>query len=280
MVQYNASIKYFCSRFLKTCIEILSLQLFLACVYIPFLASYGIAWPLVSLVSTPLCGPFFTLFLGLSIANFIISFLGYHVWLITSMLNQLSDVWMFVLRIPVLYEVGFCKPPLLVLIMMPCLAFGILLYTRMHINRVMLLGLLLFSFYGITRLCSYPFCRFPLEKNNNISVLVVQSKVIVFDKSLDNTLRINQSWITYTLMPFVIRYTGKTSIDYWVVTKPRKRFSSFVEKLMIEMPSITVVTNDQNYNQIYNVQRVIPYRLIDKKFIFDTMEIDTDSIDI
>jgi len=232
----------------------LETQVFLACMYVPILIYWGIAWPVISIISTPFFTPLFVFFLSISSLIFLnVLFLGTVFSFLVIILEYTTKVWLFFLQSSFFcYQIAFCLPPLFILMIVPICALLILHTFNNRVIRIVCLFATLVCLHGVSTI---------------IKLLKPAHQLIITDKGVFHAIHYNQttliidsggwkkqvpytSWYSYTVMPQIIKQCGISFVDAWIVLSPKNNIVRFVDSLQIIMPRSLLITVDYNYNQI------------------------------
>jgi len=212
-------------------LSFLHLQAFLTLICLPILILWGLPISILSPLGNIIFSPFLTLFLLLSSLIFFCEILyipnGIFIWL----LDLLTRFWTFVLSFKHNYALlGLRIPPLWVLIAIPVLAFGILHYRATHTKKraAFLLTLLVFAACASLKLYSrYHEPIIIIERGLKrgrekceygvITLANMGSEYLLIDPGYIGNSVSAVSWVTYTLVPEIIKKTGTLTIDHLVV---------------------------------------------------------------
>jgi hypothetical protein len=218
------NIKIYAHRFYLWLLQFIQLQLFITLFSLPILIAWGLPLSILSPVGNLIFSPVLTLFLFLSCIIFFCEiFFIPNGWLIY-LLEILTAWWLKILRIPdKRWLIGFHQPSLFILIALPCLAFFILIhkktssvYRSIACFSGLLAGLIVYTHYA------QPIdCYLPIDCNaGTLHILQKSDTVTVIDPGHLGSRASSTSWAQYTLVPYLIKQTGKTVIDHLVLLRP------------------------------------------------------------
>lgn len=215
-----SSIKYWLWRFMQ-------LQLFLTIVSLPILIAWGLPISLLSPLGNLIFSPFITVFLFLSSLIFFFE-LGHipNEWLIYC-LDKVTQLWISLVgTADNSWLVGFIKPALPVLVVIPLLAFIILQCKKTADMRRSTLGFvaILLAVFVYLKMVSAP--KKHVEhlacNKGHVTIIKNEQNTILIDPGFIGQ-RINaESWTEYTLMPHMIKTLGCRIIDHCIVMQPGK----------------------------------------------------------
>jgi hypothetical protein len=232
------------SRVGTQALSFVHLQAFLTLICLPILILWGLPISILSPLGNIIFSPFLTLFLLLSSLIFFCEILYIPNSLFIWLLDMLTRVWTYILSFQHKYAlVGLRIPPLWVLIAIPLLAFCILHYRATHAKKraALLLtlltfatcaGLKLYSRYHepiifIERTLKRPaknlpepeVGRAPSEQRELGSVILARAgrEYLLIDPGYIGNSVSATSWVSYTLVPEIIKKTGTLTIDHLVV---------------------------------------------------------------
>lgn len=215
-------------------IRYIHLQLFILFIVLPFLIGWGLPISILSLISTLLFSPFLLLFLFFSSVVFFLElFCLPNKWLI-SFVEYLGDIWFYILD----WEQsswlkGFIKPEsIFLLLFIPLSALFLIHFKYTHrpvINMLSLCSLFLIVYIGLS------YFHAPIK---NIHVIPCHKKETMLIYHKNNMIFIDPgslatnssvlSWLSYTFIPYLIKSTGRLSIDHAVILQPSTRtFEAF-----------------------------------------------------
>lgn len=203
------------------------LQLFLSLVSLPFLIAWGLPLSLASPIANLIFSPILTLFLLISSLLFFTELLFIpNAWL-AQCLNVVTRWWLWLLNWHHhSWLVGFIKPPLWTLFFIPVgAAFIIYRYNRCSMRKIKYLALLLVVIYialhmhgtGEATILEIP-CH-----NANVTVIINNRQTILIDSGVIGQRASANSWISFTLVPYLTQTTGHLQIDHIIALQPGAR---------------------------------------------------------
>lgn len=218
-------LKQWSLSFLKS----IQLQLFISFVSLPFLIAWGLPISLLTPISTLLFGPFLTCFLCIASFIFFLELLylpnGLFIWL----LEKFTHIWLECLA----YEqkswlIGFIKPPLIILFLLPIIALLIIhskKITTIYV-RIIVLGLALISTCILLKTFSFNYA-YHTEKitcnKGEITLFTLNNSLFLVDPGFLSSRPSYESYISYTLVPEIIQKRGTTILDNVIVYTFNKR---------------------------------------------------------
>lgn len=203
------------------------IQLFLSIISLPFLISWGLPISVLSLISTPLCTPVLILFLFLSSLVFFCELLfipnEYPIFL----LEKITDFWTFLFNkfqgIPLF---GCKSPPLYILLLCPIFAFYITQKKTISLIKktgILTLFLTLFlSVLFVTSLQIKELIPIPCNKKT-IYIISAKNETILIDPGVIGSKASAGSWLSFELVPFLIKELGTVTIDHCILLRFSKR---------------------------------------------------------
>jgi len=208
-------------------LRFLQIQLVISLVLLVILPSWGLTLSLVSPIGNMLCTPFFMLFLMLSSLIFFLEILYIPNSFFIYLLEKITDFWFFLL--PDMHNkslIGFTKPPIWFIILIPIATFFILAHKRLHPTKKSILALLLL----FTVSCAYlkiingpvNFVKQISCNNGAVTFLHHNGATALIDPGYMGQRVSAESWVQFTLLPEIIKSSGKTQIDQLIIMQPGK----------------------------------------------------------
>lgn len=122
--------------------------------------------------------------------------------------------------------IGFCKPALIILYLIPLIALAIIhskkitgIIRRIMVLLISLMGIcLILKFFPSPNTCE----KIPCHKGE-ITLINHNKTVTMFDPGYIASRPSYESFISYTLIPAIIEKTGKLEIDHIIIGKINKR---------------------------------------------------------
>lgn len=230
------------TRWWQSLLKSIQLQLFISFISLPFLIGWGLPISLLTPISTLIFGPFLTCFLLVSSLIFFLELFYLPNAALIWCLEQITVIWLACLNVEQrAWLIGFAKPPLFILILIPCIAL-IAVHSKKITTiaiRTSLLALLL-----ITTCAALKFFPYAQHKNsittipcNNGEIALINhtSKLVLIDPGFIASRPSYESLILYTLIPEIIQKTGCMQIDHLVVFKFNKRILDALTFLATKM---------------------------------------------
>lgn len=206
-------------------LRFIQLQLFITIFSLPILIAWGLPFSALSFVGNLIFSPVLALFLFISCLIFFCEMLCIpNTWLIY-VLEVMTRWWLTLLKIPdkrVL--VGCAYSSKLVLALLPVLALSVLFYKKtgsLHRSIISFISILLcFMLYAQyiqpTRNYLTPACNAGV-----VHIIQTPHRLTVVDPGGAIGQRASSmSWVQFTLVPYIIKQTGKTTIDHLVLLEP------------------------------------------------------------
>lgn len=222
-------------RFAYKVVYFIQMQTFLTLIFFPIVIAWGLPISLCAPLCNILFGPILTLFLFLSSLIFFSEILYIpNDWLIWT-LEHVSNMWLWILSLEIkFFSIGFVKPSYWILVSITVFAFIIMQIRSKNwtiISTIMLVIFLLCTgiilkfnerksstVIHIARTQPAPTFTQATEKScTDICCVYAQKKVIIIDPGLIGRSRSASSWVSYTLMPEIIKSTGRLTIDHLIL---------------------------------------------------------------
>lgn len=226
-------------------IKFIELQLFLSLVSLPFLIGWGIPFSIMSAVGNLVFGPVLTLFLLISSAIFFTELIYVPNDFLITMLDTVTRGWLWTLSWHQRWWlIGFTKPPLFFLCLIPLCALYILSqYKNSQLKKIgLFFGLLTCIYVGLSLhgRRSTGLFTIPLSNGKNLTLIVHKGITIVIDPGVLGSLQSPVSYIQYTLLPTIIQKTGTCCIDTLCCLQPSGRSFKAIEILCSKINVKTV----------------------------------------
>ncbi|MFC1842595.1 hypothetical protein ACFLYU_02980 [Candidatus Dependentiae bacterium] len=212
-------------------LRFLQIQLVISLALLVILPSWGLPLSILSPIGNMLFTPVFTVFLMLSSIIFFLELLFIPNSFFIYGLEKLSHIWLFLT--PDLHNqflIGFTKPPLAFLLLVPATTLAILSYKKIDSIKKSILALaLLFALS-----CAYlKIINAPKNFIKNIPcnggdiVFIYDDyknhcKSVLIDPGFMGRRLSAPSFVQYTLMPEIIKTSGRTHIDRLIILQPGK----------------------------------------------------------
>lgn len=218
------NIKAYAHNFSVWLLQFIQLQLFITLFSLPILIAWGLPLSILSPVGNLIFSPILVLFLFLSCLIFFCEIFFIPNGSLIYLLETISSWWIKILDIPdKRWLIGFHQPSTLILIALPCLTFFILMHKKTSsLNRsiacffALLIGLTIYA-----NLSQKKNNHYTIDCNNGtIHILQKSNTITVVDPGYIGSRASSSSWAQYTLVPYIIKETGKTTIDHLVLLRP------------------------------------------------------------
>lgn len=242
--QLATKFKFFILRFIQ-------LQLFITLFSLPILIMWGLPFSLLSPLGNLIFSPLLTIFLFFSSLIFFTELCGIpNSWCIYCLDNIISW-WLTCMHADSkTWLIGFAKPSVVFLSCVTILTISIMLYKKTY-GIYTSIACFLALFLGVSlylHSLSTPrhfYNKLPCNRGE-IHTLYLDKKLIIIDPGFIGQRLSAASWIQYTLIPYIIQLTGKTSIDHLILLQPGGLLFEAVERLCtkIEVKNIHIACWD------------------------------------
>lgn len=218
-------------------LKFIELHLFISALSLPILSYWGLPLSLVSIIGNLIFAPFLTVFLFVSSLLFFTEIAMIPNQFLFFSLEKIGSLWIYLLSASQKqWLIGFAKPPLFILLLMPIPAIVILLASR-FISQVKRIALLVGTFFLFYLLCGTIFAKketlFSIEcGSQKLSAVKHHNKIVIFSTKALARIKSPTSWIDYTLIPTLIKMSGKTDIDHLIITMPGQKIFEHVTLLL------------------------------------------------
>jgi len=226
----------FISKITHWILRFIQAQLLVSLVSLPLLASWGLPVSALSPVGNLIFLPFFMVFLFISSLLFFTELLYIPNGLFITLLDKISTFWLALMpennHTPL---IGFVKPNLFFLLCIPSATFFILSCKKIKTITTSILSLTALLALSIVylKIIQAPkdfIKQLPCNKGN-VTLLYNKGKTIVIDPGVLGARISASSWITYTLIPEMIKACGKTHIDHLILMSPGTLLFEAIETL-------------------------------------------------
>lgn len=218
----------------------IQLQLFISFISLPFLIAWGLPISLMSPISTLVFGPFLSCFLLISSLIFFCELLYIPNDLFVWALEKVTSMWLSCLDLEQRsWLIGFCKPPLWVILLIPLIALTIIHSKKITciIKRIVILAIFLTATCIALKL--FPYASNNIEKipchAGEITLINQYNACIMIDPGYIASRPSYESFIAYTLVPEIIQKTGKLELDHVIIFKFNKRILDALHFLTTKM---------------------------------------------
>jgi hypothetical protein len=204
----------------------IGLQLFISCVTLPLFAWWGLPQSILAPIGNIIFSPILTAFLLISTILFFCVLIGLPIGLLCGALEYVTGIWNYLLECaPSSPFIQSIKPPLWLGAAMPLAAFYIVQHKRTTmIAKIALFAFLLITYYGILFVHYTPSTVITSFACQSRSAHLIMHKgiITIIDPGAVGQRPSGVSWCEYTLIPEVMKKTGRTTIDHWIVLRPGK----------------------------------------------------------
>jgi len=218
----------------------IELQLFLSLISLPLLIAWGLPVSLLTPVANLVFNPVLTAFLFVSSLLFFTELVGIPNGLLVWCLNAITTWWTWVLD---WYQnswlIGFVKPPAWFLILILVLSLLIIACKKRYSSHVIIIamsilfGAIFIILYVQSRLLSG--VTHVAYNNDEIVILNHAHKTVVIDTGIIGKRASAVSWVNYTLVPELIKKTGRLIIDHLIVMQPSIRTFEALASLSVKV---------------------------------------------
>lgn len=217
-------------------VRFIQLQLFLSLMSLPIMLAWGLPVSLLSPLGNLIFGPILTVFLFLSSLIFFAELLMIPNSLLINVMETLTHWWLTIMfSDQQRFLVGFSKPSIIVLCIIPIIAMIIMLNktTAHHYKNI---GCLAALFLTITFALKYTVSTnhaiIEIPCNNGfVTILKTSDQLILIDPGFIGQRTSATSWVSYTLIPSIIKATGSTVIDHCIILQPNILVFEALEQL-------------------------------------------------
>ena len=206
-------------------LRFIQLQLFLTIISFPLLIAWGLPFSLMSPLSNLIFTPILTLFLLLSTFVFFTQLVAIpNGWLII-LLEWVTYLWDYIIsRGSNSWLIGFAQPPFWVFIIFIGIAFFVLQHRKLNsptISSACFLLLLLIFTACLKFIHPTPLTVTQIPCNKGALTYITHKKTtVLLDPGFLGQRISAPTWVEYTLMSFLIKNYGHTTIDYLIVLQP------------------------------------------------------------
>ena len=208
-------------------VRFVQIQLFMTLISFPILVCWGIPLSMLSLLGNLIFSPVLTIFLLLCSLIFFGELIGLPTSLLIRFLEYMSSWWCWLLEWPSnRFIFGFPKPPLYILALIP-ICILITLFNKQ--TRTLFISTIIFA---ILLFLTLLFCSFYKKdrchtievpcNNGHVTLINTKKKLVLVDPGVIGQRISSCSWIEYTLIPHIIKTTGKTRINHIILLQPNK----------------------------------------------------------
>lgn len=214
----------FARKCMRSLVTFIHVQLFITLISMPILLYWGMPLSFLSFAGNFLFSPILTAFLLLSSLIFFCSLAGIPSGPLVFLLEKLTHYWVALMKIPSHAALmALPKPPLI-------FACGIALVTLaiLHCRKIdtpakgiaAYSGLLIFSGLALAMSARWSPAVQTLACNKGEITIMFQKQLVVIDPGVIGQRLSAPNWCEYTLMPFLVKEYGTTTIDHFIVLQP------------------------------------------------------------
>lgn len=222
-------------------IRFIQLQLFITLFSLPILIYWGLPFSLLSPLGNLIFGPVLTLFLFLSSLIFFTELLWLpNQWFIYA-LEKVTYWWLiFMPADNQRWLIGFAQPSSLLLFFIVIITIGIMVIRKTASLKMSIICFTaLFLFFGLSLQYGskqYSPTLKTLSCNKGALTFIASNKecIMIDPGYLGQRISAN-SWIQYTLIPYVIKELGRTTIDHCIILHPSGLVFQALERLCTKM---------------------------------------------
>jgi len=222
------------TRFL---INFLQFQLFIQLISLPIFIAWGLPISLLSFLGNLFFAPILTLFLCVSSLIFFSALLHIPHGFLIQILEWITQSWLWLIawHSPS-WCIGFAQPPWIVSL----LIFGAticalhLRITATPVKRVIAFASIACISFMVLRWCASPSDMVSIFTchDKEITIINTQHQLMIIDEGAIGRRLSAISWAEYTLLPHLIKTTGKTSIDHLICLKFNKTLLETITHLV------------------------------------------------
>jgi len=204
------------------------IQLFLTLISLPILVAWGLPFSYLTPFGTLLFTPVLTLYLWCALVVFLTTLCCIPNSYCIYALECVSRWWLWALSlISQPWQIGFVKPPLLVLCAIPFSAFLLMLFVRHQRSVIIVISLSVLLTSWLTALYmipSLPVLTVSSDRGKSVQVFYDAGITTVIDVDGScNKAGDGCSLILHKIMPEITKLMGAAHIDRFVVLHPRQR---------------------------------------------------------
>lgn len=220
-------------------IDFINVQLFLTLISMPVLIAWGLPISLLTPVGNMIFTPVLTLFLLLSSVIFFTEFVSIpNTWFIWA-LEMITWFWQKATSYNLnCFLVGFKKPHWFILVMIPIITIIILMHPSMRNPIKKMMSLFIFF------VCMWLFLRISTPDNRIVkldsqhgllNLIQCKGTCVLIDQGAIGARISAPSYVSFTLVPEIIKCTGSLCIDHLIVAKPGIVLFEALEQLLTKM---------------------------------------------
>jgi len=218
-------------------LRFVQVQLVISLTLLMILPSWGLPMSILSPLGNIVCSPLFIIFLLLSAILFFLELIGIPNGFFIYLLEKLTTVWLWL--VPDCnnrFLICFTKPPLLFLLILPIAIIAILTNNKIRTIHSSIISLLiLFSlscaYLKIINRPNILVTSIPCNKGY-VTFLYNHGKTALIDPGHMGSRVSAVSWVSFTLIPQIIKSCGSTHIDHLIIMQPGKITFDAIQALL------------------------------------------------
>lgn len=220
-------------------------QLFLTLISLPILIAWGLPISCISPIGNMIYNPLLCVYLLCTVLLFFSELVGIPNSIVVYALELITSIWLWCMNLLTRsVHIGFAKPHLLILCIIPLVACSIVWYfssRRPYICIVALSCVLLCVSVMLCRSDAAPQLFHVSHGTRAVRCIVDKGTVLVIDQEgvLASSSSADQ-WMIYHLIPAITQKSGYTHIDHYILCHPRQRSFEAITALCKQMPIKTV----------------------------------------
>lgn len=211
-------------RFAHSLLTFMHVQLFITLISMPILLYWGMPLSILSFAGNFLFGPILTLFLLFSSLIFFCELLHIPATIFIFLLEKLTHYWLAFMQIPShSMLVALPKPPFIFACIIALVAFAILHCKKIDTSSKSIAAysaLLLCSGIALAFSSHWAPCIQTVACNKGETTLIYQKQLVLIDPGFIGQRLSAPNWCEYTLMPYLAKEYGTTTIDHFIVLQP------------------------------------------------------------
>lgn len=224
-ILYTIVMKYsFYSKLINKLLRAFQLQLYLTLMSAPILIYWGLPLSLASPIGNILFHPLLTLFLLCASLIFFCELLHIPYNYLLALFEKISDAFHYFVGFGTQdFLVGFARPPLFILLLIPITVVASLMWKKTRPLKRNIFALLALSFFwGISvRYCTHKPSVVYIACNKGVVYLVQSQDILtLIDPGILGQRASAPSFVEFTLVPEIIRVMGISKINNVLVLKP------------------------------------------------------------
>lgn len=230
-------------KFKNNLIKFIHLQLFITLISIPVLLCWGMPISLLTFAGNFLLSPILTAFLLFSSLIFFCQMLHIPNGIFIFCLEHITHWWLKFMKLAnAQFLLGLSQPSIILLLAIPIAAALILHHKKINTayKGIACYGIFMIMILGYLHWYGKPVISIDtLDCNKGkITIVNAHNQIVIIDPGVIGRRLSAPSWCEYTLMPFLVKKYGSTTIDHLVLLQPNKiifdAILSLQEKIIIK----------------------------------------------